>query len=418
MEQAASGKRHAARGKASRATAALATLNAWQRRVRSHAFWVKVTRPHAIWQATLFLFGWIYTLVVKLPWVIVVVVIGAIVIQGLFEHATVIDPISVPKALADRGYTSEVAGRRLRDAVAKYISKVHLASRQSPEIALHGDLPSIVVPTIGISLDAIVSSICTLLRSTRSRSMGGEITADGNKLWLRLRLDGREFYASQTGADLDKPDDLFTAAVQDVVAVIGPSFVAVTLSRQDPDRALAFVNETIAKLPVSDEELPWLYNARGMIFRRRGDIPAAIDLVQAALKLNGRLAASHIDLGVIYIDQRKNEAAAEEFRKATALEPNLALAHNDYAAALNLLHQYQEAEAEIDKALKLDKNLPYAHDTRGEILRDAGRREEAIAEFKEALRLKPDYATALRHLNALLAAQPATGALPDTAKKN
>jgi len=418
MEQATAGGRVAAQRKTARLTSALTTLHAWQKRVRSHSFWVKVTRPHTIWQATLFLFGWIYTLVVKLPWVIAVVVIATIVIQGLTQHATVIDPISVPKALADRGYTADVAGQRLRDAVAKYIDNVHIASRRTPEVALHGDLPSIVVPTIGISLDAIVSSIRTLLRSTRSRTIGGEITAAQDKLWLRLRIDGREFYASQTGAELDKPDALFAAAVQDVVAKISPSFVAITMRREDPDRALAFVNDMIDKLPDADEDLPWLYNTRGMILRVRKDYPAATASVQAALKLNRRLAASHVDMGMIYFDQGQNDAAAEEFRQATALEPKLALAHNDYAEVLNTLRKYKEAEAEIDKALKLDKNFPYAHDTRGEILRDTGRRDEAIAEFKEALRLRPNYANAQRHLNEMLAAQPATGTIPDVAKKN
>ena len=151
------------------------------------------------------------TLVVKLPWAIVVIFVVAIVIRGLTEHVTG-DPAAVGAEGndEDRGYTPEVAGKRMRDAVDRFASSVNTAMK-NPEIALPGKLPNIVVPTVGISLDAIVSSIRTLLRSTPSRSVTGEFTSVNKQLWLRLRLDGREIYSSPPG-NVDKPDDLLPAA--------------------------------------------------------------------------------------------------------------------------------------------------------------------------------------------------------------
>ena len=388
----------------------MAKLRVWKRRVRSHSFWANVTSPRSIGQAFVILVGWIYTVVVKLPWLIAILVIGTIMVQGLTQHAAVINPISVPKDLSDRGYTSDVAGQRLHDAMDKYIRNVS-SRRRGPEIVLHGDLPNIVVPTVGISLDAIVSSIRTLLRTTRSRTIGGEITAKDGKLWLRLRIDGAEFYASASGADLDKPDDLFAVAVQDVVAKISPTSVALTLRLKDPERALAFVNDTIPKLETGDEDLPWLYNIRGLILRGRKEYPAAIEALQTAIELNRHLGASHINLGMVYLAQNMNEAAAAEFTMAIAIEPNSALAHNNYASVLNTLQRFKEAEAEIGKALSLDKNLATAHNTRAEILRDTGRREEAIAEFKESLRLDPKNAFARRELDKLVPVPAATGTI-------
>jgi hypothetical protein len=265
VAQAASGRRHgnAGRGRPAKLSAGGATvfakLHVWLERIRSHSFWANVTSPRTIWHGIVFLFGWIYTLIAKLPWVIAVVVVTIIGVQGWTQHATVVNPISVPKDLADRGYTPEVAGQRLRDAISGYSAGAQ-SHMQVPEIAMHGDLPSIVVPTVGISLDAIISSIRTVLHSTRSGTIGGEITARENHLWLRLRLDGKEIYASKTGADVDKPDDLFAGAVQDVLANIDPVFVAVTLRREDPDRALKFVDEMIAKLPEGNADLPFFYN--------------------------------------------------------------------------------------------------------------------------------------------------------------
>jgi hypothetical protein len=132
-------------------------------------------------------------IIVTLPWAIVVIFISAIVFHGLIEHVTVIEPLSVPKDLAERGYTPEVAGKRLHDAIIEYGSLAK-TSMKNPELALHGELPNIVVPGVGISLDAVVSSIRTLLHSTRSRSITGEFTSVGAQLWLRLRLEGFEIF--------------------------------------------------------------------------------------------------------------------------------------------------------------------------------------------------------------------------------
>jgi hypothetical protein len=126
----------------------------------------------------------------------------------------------VPKELEERGYTPEVAGKRMRDAIGRFASSVNTAMK-NPEIAMPGELPNIVVPTVGISLDAIVASIRTLLRSTRSRSVTGEFTSVNKQLWLRLRLDGREIYSSPPG-DVDKPDDLLPAAAAAVLKNIQP----------------------------------------------------------------------------------------------------------------------------------------------------------------------------------------------------
>src|ERR1700722_5757259 len=199
--------------------------------------WLRTNARPLLSRWTNFVVANFNTLVVKLPWGIVVVFVVAIVIRGLTEHVTVIEPLSVPKELEDRGYTPEVAGKRMRDAVDRFASSVNTAMK-NPEIALPGELPNIVVPTVGISLDAIVASIRTLLRSTRSRSITGEFTSLGNHLWLRVRLDGHEIYASPAG-DLEKPDELLTSAAPEILKIIQPYFAAAAMRTSNPMGALA-----------------------------------------------------------------------------------------------------------------------------------------------------------------------------------
>ena len=203
------------------------------KRLRSQAFWVRLSQPRAILHGLAVMVAWLHAMLLKLPLLVVIIVLATIVIQGLTQHATVIDPISVPRDLADSGYTAEVASHRLRDAVTDFMNGVN--SRMSnPDIALHGDLPKIVVPAVGISLDAIVASIRTLMHGTRSRTVSGEIVAQDKLYWLRLRLDGREIYTSKTGVALNKPDELFAGAVPGLLRQVKPLFRGGELAAAGP----------------------------------------------------------------------------------------------------------------------------------------------------------------------------------------
>lgn len=214
------------------------TIRLKLRRVRSHSFWgwLVTAGPIVAWRGIQAAVTWLYTFIVRLPWVVAVIVIGVIIIQGLTQHTTVIRPISVPETLAEKGYTSEVASQRLRDAILNFTSTIP-SHKKAPEVALYGDLPNLVVPTVGISLDAVLSSIRTLSRSTRSRSISGEITIKHNLLWLVLRVDDKKIYESTTGVEIDKFDDLFVAAAPDVLKSVGPYLAALSLSYHDPDKA-------------------------------------------------------------------------------------------------------------------------------------------------------------------------------------
>ena len=412
MEQTTRGKRGGARRETAAASwhGVIAALGGWLRRVRSHSFWVHLSRPRTLMHGLMAAIGWLHAVLVKLPWVIVVLVLCIIVIQGLTQHATVIDPISVPRDLADSGYTSEVASHRLRDAVTGFMRGVN-SHMSNPDIALHGDLPRVVVPAVGISLDAIVASIRSLVRGTRSRTVSGEIVAQDKQYWLRLRLDGREIYSSKVGAALNKPDDLFVEAVPALLKNIKPYFVAVSLRHQDPEAAMKFIEEILPKLARDDEDLPWFYNQRGLILRARKDYAAAEADLMTAIRLNPGLVASHVNLGEIYADQNKLEAAVAEDRKAVEIEPNFALTHDNYGDHLRMLKRYTEARAEIDRAIALDAKYAPARETLGKLYVDTGRREQAVAAFTEALRLDPKLPTARQELDKLMSAQAAAGAV-------
>ena len=196
-------------------------------------FW---TNFKAIFQAA---GGWIArtATIGKLAALTPLVVGGWLIVQELMSDVVTIEPIEVPKALSDSGYTPEVAGFRLRDALNAYAetpspgddgtnlnsnldSVAHdddsLNSNLDLNISAGHELPDIVVPQIGLSLRAIESSIRSVLHRT-GHAISGELTTQGSKYALRLRIDGRQVFNS--GYEAENPDDLMTKAAPDVMEI-------------------------------------------------------------------------------------------------------------------------------------------------------------------------------------------------------
>jgi hypothetical protein len=154
------------------------------------------------------------------------------VLRDLSQELVTIEPISVPKALSENGYTPEVASRRLRDALGDYALKAN-SFMKSPTISPRDELPNIVVPKIDISLDTIISSIRTFLHYGNRRNIAGEFIIRDKLAWLRLRIDGREAYTSPIGFDTERCDELLAAAAPAVMEIIRPYLVASTLYETD-----------------------------------------------------------------------------------------------------------------------------------------------------------------------------------------
>lgn len=131
----------------------------------------------------------------KLLWIALCILLFILVVRDLSTDLVAIEPISVPKAFSDNGYTPEVASRRLRDALSDYANKAN-TSMKNPSIAPRDELPNIVVPKIDLSLDTVVSAVHSVLHYGSRRTVSGEMIVRGKLAWLRLRVDGREVFSS------------------------------------------------------------------------------------------------------------------------------------------------------------------------------------------------------------------------------
>jgi tetratricopeptide (TPR) repeat protein len=192
---------------------------------------------------------------------LVIVLVFAFLIRSLTLRQLYIEPISVPKSLAEIGYTPEVAAGRLRAALTRVVAAAN-SIQQAPDVALRGDHPDIVVPSVGISLDTIAAGIRTFLPVSRRQTVSGEVIGTDGQCRLRLRIDGQEFFFDAEGSAFEKLEDVngknteATESFRIATRIDGANWeahwrLAMSLKDHNQEEALAEAKKAVALAPFS-----------------------------------------------------------------------------------------------------------------------------------------------------------------------
>ncbi len=191
--------------------------------------------------------------------------------------------------------------------------------------------------------------------------------------------------------------------------------------------AAHYYEESLKILPhVARAAVP--HTGLGLIALERGELQAAANRFQAALRLDPRFAPSHAGLGRVLVAAGQWPEAVKVLRQAVALQPDDVASHEILGVALVRGGRPAEAIAAFEavarlrprhlesvcnlisalaaggraaEAVKLGREVvrlapasPRAQLVLGEALRAAGPMEEAITVLREAVRLQPDGFTA------------------------
>lgn len=156
---------------------------------------------------------------------------------------------------------------------------------------------------------------------------------------------------------------------------------------------------------------PHLMNAwinRGNIFARRGDLAAAAESDQSAIKAidNSKPIRPDDLLGFYAIGERlekegKIDASLKQFTDAAALAPSLA--EPQYNAAV-MLHKYEKLEQAAEyytRAVALDPRMLDARYALASLLAGRGLLPEAAVQLKAIIAIDPNYAEAALHLQKI-----------------
>ena len=119
------------------------------------------------------------------------------------------------------------------------------------------------------------------------------------------------------------------------------------------------------------------YNAH-----KSGNMPLALERLQAALKLDSDYPPAISRLGQTYLDLDQLDNAQAQFSKLLDMDGFQAAGHNGLGQVLLLKHDYADAVEHFTKALELEPGATQIHYPLAQALRGLGRNEEAQAQLK------------------------------------
>jgi tetratricopeptide (TPR) repeat protein len=342
------------------------------------------------------------------------VVVSPLVVHELTSDLVTIEPIEVPKALSDSGYSPGVAGHRLRDAMNAYagtISQVDYRinlNRMADDTSLKSNLdlnisaahkpPDIVIPQIGLSLGAMISFLRSAAHRT-GHAISGELTSQDKKYALRLRINGQQVFSSDYEAE--NPDDLMTKAAPGVMEIIRPAAHAIARYRVRKEEGLLKADEIIAQYDKSNINVQWAYLLKGKHALEQKKYEQAEEMFSNAVKSNRRSEQPHMQLGIARLRAGNFDGAISEFRNVLAINPKSAKAYNNIGVSMAAQANWgdagtdaaklEEAIAEYRQAIKAEPGYVLSYNNLGIALFYQKKIDEAITQYRSAIEITPAY---------------------------
>jgi tetratricopeptide (TPR) repeat protein len=365
------------------------------------------------------------------------------------RHTVVLQPITVPEALAKAGFTDQVATQRLADEIHAIRERAKSSLFKMSDVQLHPDTADITIPNTGISVDSIVTALRRdVVPDSWKHEVSGEFTSKGAALSLRLRNNGRLVFAGEA-ANLTGADALVRQAALSVVKAVDPYIAASALLNDgDLQGANAVTDEIIDSSPAGSENLQWATYLKGLIAiaekhdedaaalfahlpdrslgffgmgslrDHRGRLMEAADAYREALlheSLDRIRVFAHNNLGNVWLKDGKEEDAKAEYRAAIRLDPTYAMPHNNLGAVWDKQGKEEDAITEYRAAIRLEPTYALPHIGLGDVWDKQGKEEDAIAEYRAAIGLNPRDARA--HYDLGLALRRLAGSGTDIPKK-
>jgi len=167
--------------------------------------------------------------------------------------------------------------------------------------------------------------------------------------------------------------------------------LGILLTEKDPAAAVAPLRRAVDLLPAQSRPRFLL----GLAQERSGDIPAAVDSYEAALRLDPRDLETVIHLGNLYAGLKRYSDAEAKFRAALELEPKSAQALLGLAQSLDAQKKPEAAAAYFDY-LAVQPDTPGAQSRVIHLLLEQKQYDAALAELDRADAGKPPTLDSLR----------------------
>jgi predicted O-linked N-acetylglucosamine transferase (SPINDLY family) len=165
----------------------------------------------------------------------------------------------------------------------------------------------------------------------------------------------------------------------------------IKLARGDLPAALRLVAAAMRLRPKS----PQVLLNHGLVLNAMNRPQEALASFDEALKNKGRFAEALNNRGSVLIALGRCEEALDNFKRAIAIKPDYAEAFYNQGNAFRELDRHDDALKSYDRAIALRPNYAKAYCNRGSVLDVLGRPADALAAYDRALAIQPDLAEAM-----------------------
>lgn len=230
------------------------------------------------------------------------------------SRSLIVEPFSVPPALAERGVTGEVVAARVLDRLAEMQRQTTSVRAESSYSNNWQDNVEVNVLDAGFSIGEVWRALRQWLgRETR---ISGEIIAGADGT-LSMTTRAGVLSSAPVTSDTGDIDQLVRMGAEEVYAVTQPYRYAIFL--QDNGRVPESEAVLIAQTRVADPlERRWGYNGLSVLHRERGEIDAAILAARRALEIDPLMVPALANLGSAYQRLGREERALGYFQASVS----------------------------------------------------------------------------------------------------
>ncbi|TLG79017.1 tetratricopeptide repeat protein [Methylocystis sp. B8] len=351
--------------------------------------------------------------------------------DGVMQPTIAISPISVPETLEKSGYTSEIAANELRAALNKVVADAKSA-KKSADVAGRSDIPDIVVPRTGLSVETIAAQVRKLFGLTNRWQATGGISIEGDqyKLQLKIANDKTSLVVSAPSGHKEISRIMDTAA-REILDAADTYLLAASYYDSDPNKSIELANKIIEREPNSEVGGFWAHTLlcdlvekkrdfnealleceKAIAFERKRQFPFEVPALIAGIFggwSDSKSALPRNMLGIVLADLEKLDEAIVEFKKAIELAPKVAAYYNNLGNALQQQEKFSDAVVQFKKAIELNPSNDAAYYNLGVSLASQENFGEATIEIKKAIKLLPKDADFHYKLGVVLQIQKKLG---------
>ncbi|MBY5721784.1 tetratricopeptide repeat protein [Rhizobium leguminosarum] len=305
-------------------------------------------------------------------------------------------PISVPKGVADKGYTPEVLAWQLRSQLLSLVRGAK-SSKAAAQIVSGPEFSAVTVPQTGMSLDMITSEIRKSFGMADFWEISGNLEPDGDVYRMKLLLErdgGFEILESDGNSDIKK---VILTSAENILETVDPYLLASSYLDRDPDRARDLADHIIYTFPEGDPTIVWAHILKSAIYYNAQDASAALKEADTARLLAPRNAVAHLNRGSALMDLGRADEAMAALHESISLDPTDARPHVMLGTALKstAVGKIDAAISQFRTAVELGNDDAISHYALANGLKVRGRdREEAATEFRKSIELDDTFALA------------------------